>query len=163
MREHLVATGRRLALSLEPGEEVLSSIAEACRNRGIRQAIIVVLSGALRTARLIATSSPSGDPELPLADSVVVNYTEGIGSGTVSSDDDGDYTVHVHVALGEKSAGALAVAGHLLSATAHYVVEIVLDEVLSPRFGRQATIATSGVPALTFLLESTCREEDGTK
>ncbi len=154
MREHLMVTGRRLVLSLEPGDEVLTSIAEACRRHGFEQAIVVMLSGALRTARLIGTNHPEGDPELPLADAVEVHYVEGTGSGTVSRDvtDSGDemYVVHVHVALGEKGKGARAVAGHLLSGTAHYVVEVVLDEVLSPRFGREATAATSGVPALTF-------------
>jgi predicted DNA-binding protein with PD1-like motif len=150
MRDHLVTTGRRLALALEPGEEVLASIAHACRAHGISQAVVVVLSGAFRAARLIGTDAPGGDPELPLGDTVDVHYTEGIGSGTVSSDDDGAYTVHVHVALGQKSTGCSAFAGHLLSATAHYVVEVVLDEVLSPRFGRTASAATLGVPALTF-------------
>ena len=125
MRESLMVTGRRLVLSLEPGDEVLASIGDACRRHGFEQAVVVVLSGALRTARLIGTNRPEGDPELPLA-------------------------VHVHVALGEKGSGARAVAGHLLSGTTHYVVEVVLDEVLSPRFYREATIATYGVPALTF-------------
>lgn len=154
MREQLMVMGRRLALSLEPGDEVLASIGDACRRHGFEQAIVVVLSGALRTARLIGTNQPEGDPELPLADAVEVHYVEGTGSGTVSRDVDesGDevYTVHVHVALGEKGSGARAVAGHLLSGTTHYVVEVVLEEVLSPRFHREATIATSGVPALTF-------------
>lgn len=154
MREHLLVTGRRLVLSLEPGDEVLTSIGEACRRNGFEQAIVVVLSGALRSARLIGTHHPEGDPELPLADAIEVRYVEGTGSGTVSRavTDSGDevYTVHVHVALGEKGSGARAVAGHLLSATTHYVVEVVLDEVLSPRFGREASLATSGVPALTF-------------
>lgn len=154
MREHLVSTGRRLVLSLEPGEEVLTAIADACRRHGFEQAVIVMLSGALRTARLIGTTDPSGDPELPLADAIDVHYVEGMGSGTVSRDVHTNgrdtYTVHVHVALGEKGNGARAVAGHLLSGTTHYVVEVVLDEVLSPRFRREASIATSGVPALTF-------------
>ena len=155
MREHLVSTGRRLVLSLEPGEEVLTAIADACRRHDVEQAIIVVFSGALRTARLIGTMHPSGDPELPLADAIDVHYVEGVGSGTVSRGTSADggadaYTVHLHVALGEKGNGARAVAGHLLSGTTHYVVEVVLDEVLSPRFGREASIATSGVPALTF-------------
>ena len=154
MREHPMITGRRLVLSLEPGDEVLTSIGDACRRHGFEQAIVVVLSGALRSARLIGTNNPEGDPELPLADAIEVRYVEGTGSGTVSRDigDGGDevYTVHIHVALGEKGSGARAVAGHLLSGITHYVVEIVLDEVLSPRFGREATLATSGVPALTF-------------
>jgi predicted DNA-binding protein with PD1-like motif len=150
MREHVVTTGRRLVLSLEPGEEVLAAIADACRRHGFEQAIVVMLSGALRTARLIGTLHPNGDPELPLADAVDVHYVEGLGSGTVSRDDRGNHVVHVHVALGEKGDGARAVAGHLLSGTTHYVVEVVLDEVLAPRFLREASSATSGVPALTF-------------
>jgi predicted DNA-binding protein with PD1-like motif len=150
MRAHLVTTGRRLALALEPGDDVLSAIADACRDHDIEQAVVVMMSGALRRARLIGTTEPIADPELPLGDTVEVEYTEGIGSGTVSRDPSGAYAVHVHVALGEKGAGCSAVAGHLLSAETHYVVEVILDEVLSPRFAREASAATSGVPALTF-------------
>ncbi|MDX2377798.1 DNA-binding protein [Microbacterium sp. LRZ72] len=145
-----VTSGRRLVLALEPGDEVLTAIAAACRERGVAQAAIVVLSGALRSARLIATHEPIDDPEAPLADEIEVRYTEGIGSGTVSSDDAGQYTVHVHVALGEKADGARATAGHLLHAVTHYVVEVVLDEILTPRLTRRASEATHGIPALSF-------------
>ncbi|WP_170285629.1 PPC domain-containing DNA-binding protein [Microbacterium rhizomatis] len=150
MREHLITTGRRLALAIEPGEEVLACIADACRRHGIEQAIITVFSGALRTATLIGTTRPPDDSEAPLGDTIDVVYTEGIGSGTVSYDAAAGYVVHLHVALGEKNAACRSVAGHMLSGTVHYVAEVVLDEVVSPRFGRESSVATSGVATLTF-------------
>jgi len=150
LREHMVTTGRRLVLAMEPGEEVIASIAGACHRHGIEQAIISMFSGAFRSATLIGATHPIGDPEAPLREAVEVAYTEGIGSGTVSSSADGEHVVHLHVALGEKSAGCRAVAGHVLSATVHYVAEVVLDEVLSPRFRREPSEATSGIATLTF-------------
>lgn len=150
MHHALVQTGRRLLISLAPGDDVIPSIAEACRAHGIAQAVIVTFSGALRGARLIATDTPPIDPELPLPTEAVVEYIEGIGSGTVTTGQDGELSVHVHIAMGVKDRSALGVAGHLISGEAHYVVEVALDEVLSPALDRRPGPQTHGVPALVI-------------
>ncbi len=111
--------------------------------------MIVTFSGAFRSVELIASHTPATDPEVPLPESVVVTYTEGIGSGTITSRD-GEYTVHLHVVAGEKDAAAAAYAGHLLRGTAHYTVEVVIDEVLSPRLERSPRTGTYGIPTLGF-------------
>lgn len=156
MRTALLSVGRRLALALEPGDDVLGSIESACRAHGISQAVIVSCTGAFRHVRLIAThGEPGPDPDEPLTDHVDVTFLEGIGSGTVVTQDDGTMSVHVHVSAGVRTEGGAAYAGHLLQGEAQYVVEVVLDEVLSPKTRRIATEATRGVPAWAFDAPST--------
>lgn len=134
---------------LDPGDDIIPSISAACERANIEQGVIVTFSGAFRSVELIASHTPAADPELPLADSVVVAYTEGIGSGTITSRD-GEYAVHLHVVAGEKDAAAAAYAGHLLRGTAHYTVEVVIDEVLLPRLERSPRAGTYGIPTLGF-------------
>ena len=153
MRTAALETGRRIAVSLEPGDDVLGSIADACSQHRIAQGVIVTLSGAFRDVELIAAQTPSADPEPPLPSSVRIPYTEGIGSGTITSDDDGP-AVHVHLAVGRKDSGARGFAGHVLAAEAHYVVEIVIDEILHPRMTRTATPAAFGLATLGFAAET---------
>jgi predicted DNA-binding protein with PD1-like motif len=141
-------TGRRIIVVLEPGDEVLDSLGEACRRHDIDQAVITTFSGALRRARIIASDHPAADPEVPLAEAVDVHYTEGIGSGTVTRDPDGGRTVHVHIALGSKDRSGSAIAGHLLQGETHYVIEVVLDEILSPHLTRAPHAGSSGIPIL---------------
>jgi predicted DNA-binding protein with PD1-like motif len=150
MRTTAVTHGRRLLIVLEPGDDVLPSMAAACARHGIEQGVVATFSGAFRRARLIAGDEAALDPELPLADASEVYYTEGIGSGTVTRDAGGEYAVHIHVALGRKDRGGAAVAGHLLAAETHYVVEIVVDEVLEPALERTPHPGSSGVPILTI-------------
>ena len=66
MRTAALETGRRIAVSLEPGDDVLGSIADACSQYRIAQGVIVTLSGAFRDVELIAAQTPSADPEPPL-------------------------------------------------------------------------------------------------
>ncbi|WP_191906703.1 PPC domain-containing DNA-binding protein [Microbacterium lushaniae] len=151
MKIATAVSGRRLMIALEPGDEVLSSLATACRDAGIDQGVISTFSGALRWARLIASDTVPADPELPLPDHIEATYCEGVGSGTITRDPDGAHVVHVHVALGEKDRSGAAVAGHLLAAETHYVVEVVIDEVLAPVMTRTAHPCSSGVAILGFV------------
>lgn len=143
--------GRRIGVVLQPGDDVIPSIVAACGQHGIRQGYIPVFLGAFRSVRLIASDSPIADPEPPLPASVEVAYTEGTGSGSIVWNEATDAPhVHLHVAVGAKDAAGAAVAGHLLAATTHYVVELVIEEVLAPRFLRVADEAAHGLENLRF-------------
>lgn len=143
-----IQTGRRVVVVLEPGDEILASLADACRRHGIAQAAISTFSGAFRTVRLIAAETPATDPEAPMPTAVDVPYSEGLGSGTITSGPDGAVHVHVHVAVGVKDDAARAYAGHLLSGETHYVVEVVLEEILSPALERRPHPGSAGLPIL---------------
>lgn len=151
MQTSEITTGRRVAIVLEPGDEVLGSLARACAEHGIRQGFVPVFSGAFRTARFIAADEPVDDQEPPLPQEVTVTYTEGIGSGTVLWDAEaGAATPHLHLAVGVKNAAAAGFAGHLLGAEAHYTVEILLEEVVSPALLRVPDPRAYGIPTMRF-------------
>lgn len=146
-----VILGRSIGIALEPGDDVLESIANVCSNRGVRQAFIVSFSGAFRSLRLIAGTTPPLDEEIPLGEEVTVRYTEGIGSGTIVTDEAGDsVTVHLHIATGVKGRGGRAYAGHVLAGEVHYVTEVLLLEVLTPRMTRVPDPSMHGLPRLAF-------------
>lgn len=151
MQSAEATTGRRILVVLEPGDEILGSLAAACRLHDVAQGVITTFSGALRHARIIAADHAVEDPEVPLPESVEVAYTEGVGSGTITQGPDGAHTVHVHVALGAKDRSGSAVAGHLLHGETHYVIEIVLDEILAPRLTRATHPGSSGIPILRIV------------
>jgi predicted DNA-binding protein with PD1-like motif len=155
MQTAVARTGRRVLVVLEPGDEVLSSLAAACRAEGVDQAVITTFSGAFRSAWVIAADSAVDDPELPMPEKTRIAYCEGVGSGTITREGDGDHIVHVHVAFGEKDRSGAAVAGHLLQAETHYVVEVVLDEILEPALSRIPHPDASGVAILHLAASDT--------
>lgn len=151
MRSAEVTTGRRFALVLEPGDEVLTALTRACREHGVRQGFVPVFSGAFRTARFIAADSPVEDQEPPLPQEVTVTYTEGVGSGTILWDEDSRIALpHLHLAVGVKNAAAAAFAGHLLGAEVHYTVEVLLEEVVAPALLRVPDPRAFGIPTMRF-------------
>jgi predicted DNA-binding protein with PD1-like motif len=151
MQSTEVTTGRRIAVVLEPGDEVLAAVAGACRAHGVRQGFVPVFSGAFRTARFIAADTPVADQEPPLPQEVTVTYTEGIGSGTVLWDEEAGVPVpHLHLAVGVKNAAAAAFAGHLLGAEVHYTVEVLIEEVVAPALLRVPDPRAYGIPTMRF-------------
>lgn len=151
MQSSEVTSGRRVALVLEPGDEVLASVAAACREHGIRQGFVPVFSGAFRSVRFIAADAPVPDQEPPLRQEVTVTYTEGIGSGTILWDEvAGAALPHLHLAVGVKNAAAAGFAGHLLGAEAHYTVEVLVEEVVAPAMLRVPDPRAFGIPTMRF-------------
>ncbi|MGO3885894.1 MAG: PPC domain-containing DNA-binding protein [Mycetocola sp.] len=149
MRTAELTLGRSIVVVLEPGDEVVASVRAACAEYGISQGYVPMLSGAFRAVELIATTTPVADEEPPLPDRVTVPYTEGTGCGTVMFDEEtGAGEPHLHVAVGIKNSGGEAYAGHLIQATTHYTVEIVITEVLSPLLARVSDPAAFGIPTL---------------
>ncbi|CAN5336557.1 hypothetical protein BH09ACT6_BH09ACT6_08200 [soil metagenome] len=151
MLSHELTLGRSIGVILQPGDDVLRSIVDACILHRVRQGYVPVFLGAFRSVRLIATTAGLLDPEPPLADAVDVAYTEGIGNGSFSWDEStGEPHVHLHVSVGVKEQGGLAYAGHLLAATTHYTAELVIQEVLSPTMARVSDPAAFGLENLVF-------------
>jgi predicted DNA-binding protein with PD1-like motif len=143
--------GRRFAVVLQPGDDILGALAEACAAHGIQQGYLPVFLGAFTEVSLIGTCQPIEDEDAPLKDSVRVTNVEGTGSGTIAWDADSQSVqIHVHVAIGMKARSAEGYAGHLLGGTVHYVTEIVVEEVLAPRFLRRPDPAAHDIANLVF-------------
>lgn len=146
-----LTAGRRFALVLQPGDDVTESLTRFCRENGVEQGYLPVFLGAFSTLSLIGTCEPVDDEFEPMPKSVHLTNVEGIGSGTIAWDGDGARVLpHLHVAVGLKSYSATAYAGHLLAATVQYVTEIVVEEVVSPRFSRVPDPAARGIANLRF-------------
>jgi predicted DNA-binding protein with PD1-like motif len=145
-----VSAGRRLIAALEPGEEVLASVAALCEQHQFQAAVVPVFLGAFTRVTLIGTREPVEDEDVPMPRSTTVEWVEGLGAATVAPGADGARVVHLHAAVGRKSQGTLAYAGHVLSAVTHYTVEIVVDEVLGPPIERFPDSAAHGIATLRF-------------
>lgn len=149
MESHELTMGRRIAVLLRPGDDVLPSLAAACRAHAVAQGVITTFLGAFTSVTLIGTREAIDDPHTPLDRFVTVEGVEGIGHGTIAATDDGPLP-HVHLAVGVKGEGAAGYTGHLIAATAHYVVEVVIEEVLAPALLRTVDSRAAGLPTLTF-------------
>jgi predicted DNA-binding protein with PD1-like motif len=150
VRSAEVSTGRRLIVALEPGEEVLAAIGALCQQQGFRAAIVPVFFGAFTRVTLIGTREPVEDEDAPMPQSTTVEWVEGLGAATVAPGESGELIVHLHAAVGRKSDGALAYAGHVLSAVTHYTVEAMVEEVLGPLIERRPDPAAHGLNTLRF-------------
>lgn len=148
MRSAQMLPGRRLLAVLEPGEEVLASLAVLCERSQFTAAVIPVFLGAFTSVTLIGTHEPVPDEDVPLPRSTVVEWVEGFGTATVFPGPDGTPAVHLHAAVGRKSAGALGYAGHVLSAVIHYTAEVLIEEVTGPLVRRLPDPAAHGLTTL---------------
>jgi predicted DNA-binding protein with PD1-like motif len=150
VRSAEVSPGRRLVAALEPGEEVLAAIGALCGQYQFRAAVVPVFFGAFTRVTLIGTREPVEDEDAPLPRSTTVEWVEGLGAATVAPGQDGGLIVHLHAAVGQKSDGAVAYAGHVLSAVTHYTVELVVEEILGADIERRPDPAAHGLNTLRF-------------
>lgn len=144
--------GRTILVVLEPGDDVIGALVDACARFELQQGYIPVFSGAFRDLTIIGTDEPIEDEDAPLGDSIVVRNAEGFGSGTVAQGSDGT-AVHLHASVGAKGESSRATAGHVLAGTVQYPVEVVIVEVLSPALVRRPNPAARGIATLTWLAE----------
>lgn len=144
-----LTTGRRFIVVLQPGDDILPSIVEACERHGIAQGYLPVFLGAFSTVTLIATSEPILDEDAPLPLTASHRNSEGTGSGTLVTVD-GSIVPHVHVAVGAKGDSGAAYAGHLVSGVVQYVTEIVIEEVIEPHLEKRTDAAAHGLANLWF-------------
>jgi predicted DNA-binding protein with PD1-like motif len=151
VRSTPVTAGRRILVVLEPGDEVLTSLAAACAEHGIRHAAVTTFLGAFTDVDLIGSSTPAVDPDLPMPDRTRVEHVEGTASGTVAPGADGHPVVHLHAAVGVKDRAAAGVVGHVLAATTHYTAEVLVEELLLEPGGeavRRPDPRAHGIPTL---------------
>lgn len=118
MQSAELVSGRRIGVVLHSGDDVIGSIVEACVANGIRQGYIPVFRGAFRSVRLVASRLPIANQEVPIKDSIVVRYVEGIGSGSITWDERTDEpAIRLHAAVGAKDSMARGHVGFVLAAT----------------------------------------------
>ncbi|SDZ54302.1 PPC domain-containing DNA-binding protein [Herbiconiux ginsengi] len=144
-----VVVGRTFVAVLEPGDDVLDSLAGVCARFGVDNAYIPVFLGAFAEITVIGAEHPPPDEDEPLQTSVVVRNCEGLGSGTVARGPEGPL-VHLHVTVGAKGDSARATAGHVLAGTVQYPTEVIITEIVSPVLSRRPNDRARGLATLTF-------------
>jgi len=148
MRSAEITVARRILAVLEPGDDVLTSIAAICTEHRITSAVIPAFLGAFTEVTLIGTDQPVADHDAPMPQSTTVRWVEGVGTATVAPDEQGRPVVHLHAAVGVKADAALGYAGHVLSARTHYTAELVIEEITGPTLRRRPDPAAHGIATL---------------
>jgi predicted DNA-binding protein with PD1-like motif len=150
VRSTEVAVGRRFFVVLEPGDDIVAAIAEACELHGVRQAVVPVFLGAFSSVTLIGTRDTVADPDIPMPEKTTVEWSEGIGTATILPDETGVPVVHLHIAIGDKTDAALGYSGHVLAAVTHYTVELLLEELTDAELVRRPDDASHGLTTVRF-------------
>lgn len=148
MRATEITTNRRILAVLEPGDDVLPSIAAVCAEHGVTSAVVPAFLGAFTEVTLIGTDQPVTDHDAPMPQSTTVRWVEGVGTATIAPDEQGRTVVHLHAAVGVKADAALAYAGHVLSARTHYTAELVIEEIAGATPVRRPDPAAHGIATL---------------
>lgn len=94
-------------ITVGKGQEVLETVAQECKNRGVTDAAVVSLIGAVEGATISVMAKDDAQVDKPFTFNEPLEIT---GSGEIF-----DGQVHIHVVAGGEGYGTNA--GHLHSAT----------------------------------------------
>jgi predicted DNA-binding protein with PD1-like motif len=145
--------GRTFGVTFDHGDGFLESLARFCRDNDVRQGYVPSFIAGLAEARIVGACEKLEDPEVPVWSAVHVTNVEAFGGGTFTHDEDGTFSPHIHVTVGEKARSATGYTSHLLSAKVQFLTEMLVHEVLSPTMTRRRDPDLYDVPLLTFAKE----------
>ncbi|TCO37637.1 putative DNA-binding protein with PD1-like motif [Kribbella antiqua] len=151
MRAAELTMGRAFAIHFDHGDDFYTALAEFCAQHDVRQGFIPMFIAGLRDVQLVGTCEKLEDPDAPVWSAVHLENVEALGGGTLAYDEaTGTVLPHIHVSVGLKAHSATAHTSHLLGATIHFLTELYLVEVSSPRMSRPRNADLYDVPLLTF-------------
>lgn len=104
-------------VKLKENEELLSSIKQGCRSKGVERGIIIAI-GALKKAKVRYFVAPGRREQLEINKQV-----EALLFGTVAAEDS-EITIHAHVMLGDKRGGTIV--GHLVEGIVNPEAELLI-------------------------------------
>jgi predicted DNA-binding protein with PD1-like motif len=142
--------GRVFGVSFDHGEDFLESLAKFCADHQVRQGFVPSFIAGFAEARIVGTCDKLDDPDAPVWSGVHLTNLEALGGGTFTQLDDGTFSPHIHVTVGEKARSAGASTSHLLSARVQFLTEMLVFEVLSPTMTRNRNASLYDVPLLAF-------------
>jgi predicted DNA-binding protein with PD1-like motif len=149
MKASEVKTGRTFGVTFDHGDDFMASLADFCREQGVRQGYIPMFLAGLAEAEIVGTCEKLADPQAPVWTTVHVRNVEALGCGTIAHDGEG-IAPHIHVAVGLKEHSATAHASHLVSARVQFLTEMLVVEVVTPEMTRPRNPGLYDVPLLTF-------------
>lgn len=115
-------------MRLEDGDIVHEEIERFARNKKIRAAALIVVGGADRGSKLVV--GPKEARALPVEpmEHILDSVHEVAGTGTLFPDEDGNPSVHMHLASGRKTS---TVTGCIRSGVrVWHIMEVILFELV---------------------------------
>lgn len=153
MKAAELTLGRTFGVTFDHGDDFFESLSRFCRDNDVRQGYVPSFIAGLAEARIVGACDKLEDPEAPVWSAVHVTNVEAFGGGTFTHHDDGTFSPHIHVTVGEKARSANGYTSHLLSAKVQFLTEMLVHEVLSPTMTRPRNPDLYDVPLLTFATE----------
>jgi predicted DNA-binding protein with PD1-like motif len=150
MKAAQLTLGRAFGVTFDHGEDFLESLAAFCAEHAVRQGFVPSFIAGLAEARIVGACDKLEDPDAPVWSAVHLTNVEAFGGGTFTHLDDGTFSPHIHVTVGEKARSAHASTSHLLSAKVQFLTEMLVFEVLAPAMTRQRNPDLYDVPLLGF-------------
>jgi predicted DNA-binding protein with PD1-like motif len=150
MKAAQLTLGRAFGVTFEHGDDFLESLAKFCAENAVRQGYVPSFIAGLTEARIVGACDELEDPNAPVWSAAHLTNVEAFGAGTFTHLDDGAFSPHIHLTVGEKARSAHASTSHLLSAKVQFLTEMLVFEVISPIMTRLRDPDLYDVPLLTF-------------
>ncbi len=151
MKSAELKIGRTFSIAFEHGEEFYATLDEFCKNNEVKQGYIPTFIAGFSEVELVGTCEKLDDENAPVWSKVYLKSVEVIGGGTIAWDEDNDKILpHIHVSVGVKPNSANGYTSHLLNAKVQFLVEMIIVEVLEPKFRRIKNPDLYDVPLLNF-------------
>ena len=116
-------------IRLENGDVVHEEIEQLARKESINAAALIIIGGAAETSKLIVGPERGYEtPVIPM-EHILDNVHEVAGTGTLFPDDEGNPTLHMHIACGRN---ASTVTGCIRNGVKVWqVMEVILFELIN--------------------------------
>lgn len=150
MQSRELTIGRTFGVTFDHGDDFFGALTKFCQENEVRQGYIPSFIAGFAEAELVGTCEKLDNPEAPVWSSVHLAQVEALGAGTFTNDADGNLSPHIHVSVGEKSRSANGYTSHLLAARIQFTTEMLVVEVLAPKWTRPRNPDLYDVPLLTF-------------
>lgn len=119
--------GRVFVIRLEDGETVHEEIEKFAHEQSITAAVMIIVGGAAEGSRLVVGPADGHERPIHPMEHILDNVHEIAGTGTLFPDDEGNPTVHMHMACGRH---ANTVTGCIRSGVKVWqVMEVILFEL----------------------------------
>lgn len=151
MKSAELTVGRTFVVTFEHGKDFFAELREFCVANHLQQGYIPFFIAGMSEVELVGTCEKVEDPSAPIWSKVYLENVEAFGAGTLALDEEtGLISPHIHVSIGQKTNSALSRMSHLLSANVLFLTEMVVVEVLNPRFRRLNNPALYNIGLLSF-------------
>jgi len=152
MKSAELTLGRTFSVTFEHEKDFFTELKEFCAVNNVKQGYIPFFIAGMSEVELVGTCEKIEDKNAPIWSKVHLENVEAVGAGTLAWDSQtGQISPHIHVSIGQKTDSALSRMSHLLDAKVLFLTEMVVVEVVSPRFRRIKNASLYNVGLLSFL------------